>query len=198
MPSQHSVDWLAWTRTALAVVLAFVILGGGVNLVTGVMSPVTVAVPVDVLPGVAGAVTDGLVAGTALDGDGTIDVVVDDPTAGQVIWSLASWVPAGAIGIATLFLLLYLVRDVRRVGAFNDSTVRRLRTIGLISLIGGPLSMALDAASSAYLARSVLTSASDVLGDITLDWLVTGLGFLALSQVMRIGLEMRRELDEVI
>lgn len=198
MPSQSSVNWLAWTRTALAVVLAFVIVGCGVMLVTAVVSPVTIAVPVDVLPAVAGAATDGLVAGTEFDAHGTIDVLVADPTPGQVFWSLQSWLPTGAIGIATLVLLLLLVRDARRTGAFTAATVRRLRTIGLIALIGGPVAMALDAASSAYLARSVLASASDVIGDFTLDWLVVGLGFLALSQVMRSGLAMRHELDEVI
>lgn len=198
MSSQGSVDWLAWTRTALAVVLAFVIVGGGVTLVTTARSPITVAVPLEVLPAVSGAATDGLVTGTELDTHGTVDVVVDDPTPGQVIWSLASSLPTAAIGVATLVLLLLLVRDARRVGAFNDSTVRRLRAIGLIALIGGPVAIALDAASSAYLARSVLTSGSEVIGDITLDWLVVGLGFLALSQVMRSGLAMRHELDEVI
>src|SRR5665648_358613 len=190
MRTTRRADWLGGAAVALVIILGFVAVLAVAGLAEAARrSPTTVAVPISALSPLTGAGLRDLAPGASLDPAGTADVVVADPTTSQVLWSLTTWLPALAIGVAVLVLLLTVV---------TDRTIGRLRAIGILTLLGGPITIALGALARSALSDSVLAGSGDLSPAITMDWLIVGMGFLALAEVIRRGRSMRQELDEVI
>ena len=199
MRTTRRPDWLGGAAVALVIILGFVAVLAVAGLAEAARrSPTTVAVPISALSPLTGAGLRDLAPGASLDPAGTADVVVADPTTSQVLWSLTTWLPALAIGVAVLVLLLTVVTGARRGDPFTDRTIGRLRAIGILTLLGGPITIALGALARSALSDSVLAGSGDLSPAITLDWLIVGMGFLALAEVIRRGRSMRQELDEVI
>src|SRR5665648_562023 len=181
MRTTRRADWLGGAAVALVIILGFVAVLAVAGLAEAARrSPTTVAVPISALSPLTGAGLRDLAPGASLDPAGTADVVVADPTTSQVLWSLTTWLPALAIGVAVLVLLLTVVTGARRGDPFTDRTI------------------ALGALARSALSDSVLAGSGDLSPAITLDWLIVGMGFLALAEVIRRGRSMRQELDEVI
>ncbi len=196
---RRPVDWLMWTERALALAAVLLVAGG----LVGAAAPFagqgfTVQVPVSALAEVTAASPAGLADGAVLDPAGTVGVEIAEPTSAQAAALALGWVPTmTAAGIAVI-LLLRIVHDARRVGPFTPATVRRLRAIAVVSLVGGPVAIAATAISNGLLTDSVLRGASHPEVHVTFEWALLGLGFLALAEVVRTGQAMRHELDEVI
>lgn len=195
---RQPVSWLTWTERVLAALVALAALATLVGLVAGFSTGFTVQVPADVLPELTSVHPAVLDDGAHLSANGTVGVEIADPTVGQSLALALGWVPALAMTLVALVLLLRLVRDARRHGPFTTATVRRLRAVAVVALVGGPLGIAAEAWSNALLTRSVLSTGGDVAPHVTFEWLLLGLGFLAVAEVVRTGLAMRSELDEVI
>src|SRR5665648_959473 len=169
MRTTRRADWLGGAAVALVIILGFVAVLAVAGLAEAARrSPTTVAVPISALSPLTGAGLRDLAPGASLDPAGTADVVVADPTTSQVLWSLTTWLPALAIGVA------------------------------ILTLLGGPITIALGALARSALSDSVLAGSGDLSPAITMDWLIVGMGFLALAEVIRRGRSMRQELDEVI
>ena len=195
---REPVSWLTWTERVLAALVALAAVATAVGLIAGFTTGFTVQVPADLLPEVTGAHPAALLDAATISPQGTVGVEIADPTVGQGLALALGWVPALAMAMVALVLLLRLVRDARRSGPFTGATVRRLRAVAVVALIGGPLGIAGQAGSTALLTRSVLRTGGDVAPHITFEWLLLGLGFLAVAEVVRTGIAMRDELDEVI
>jgi hypothetical protein len=189
--------WLTGAAAALVAVLTLLTVLAVVALADAAgRSSVRVPVATDLVADL-GEPT-GLADGVTLDPHGTVDLLIDVPTTGETLWSLASWLPSLLIGVTTVSLLLLVVAEARRGTPFSGRTVRCLRAIGLIALLGGPLAILVDGIASGVLTDAVLSGPGDPSPTVTFDWLVVGVGFLALAEVIRRGREMREELDEVI
>lgn len=192
-------DWLR----GFAGVLWFFLVTAGVGTVAAITAVLTgkrlpVAVPINHV-WTTGPLT-GVMAGTTLDDRGYIDVYVTEPTLGQSALSVATWLPTAAVLLAMLALLLNLVRGVRRSGPFTTLTVRRLRRLGAVVTAGGVL-----AAPAEFLARfSLVGTVTDAgpAGTLSLTapltWLLAGVGYLAIAEIVNRGRDLRQELDEVI
>ncbi len=195
---RQPVSWLTWTERVLASLVGLAVLAALVGLVGGFNAGFTVQVPADVLPELTSVHPDVLDPGAHLSADGTVGVEITDPSVGQSLALALGWMPALAMTVVALILLLRLVRDARRHGPFTTATVHRLRAVAVVALVGGPLGIAAEAVSNALLTRSVLSTGGDVAPHVTFEWLLLGLGFLAVAEVVRTGLALRSELDEVI
>lgn len=189
--------WLTGAAAALIAVLALLTVLAVVALADSAgRASVSVPVATDLVADLGAP--SGLADGVTLDPHGTVDLLIDVPTTGETLWSLASWLPGLLMGATTVVLLLVVVAEARRGTPFSGRTVRCLRAVGLVALLGGPAAILLTGVASGILTDAVLTGPGDPSPVLTFDWLVVGVGFLALAEVIRRGREMREELDEVI
>ncbi|MFK3979439.1 DUF2975 domain-containing protein [Micromonospora sp. NPDC050397] len=192
-------DWLAELQGLVA--LALTVQAGAVvfHIVTFASGgPVVAQVPVEAVTGVAGA-SGGLRAGAVVDGE--VDVLVADPTPGQAAMYLLTTLPTLTLVAAVLALLWAALRRARRADPFTDGTVRRLRLIGWVAIVGGILTQAAQTVASLGLTARVTTdggwSATLNLTRIVL-FLLVGFGFLAIAEILKRGSAMRTELETVI
>ncbi|WP_326558719.1 DUF2975 domain-containing protein [Micromonospora sp. NBC_01796] len=192
-------DWLAELQGVVVValvVLAGIIAFNVVTLADG--GPVTARVPADAVAGVADA-TAGLRAGVVVDGD--VEVRVADPTPGQLVAYHLTVLPMLAVAAAVLVLLWTVLRRARRGDPFATGTVRRLRRIGWVALVGGVLAQLVQLIASLELTARVTADGEQ---SATLDLTRTGLllllgfGFFAIAEIVKRGLTMRTELETVI
>jgi hypothetical protein len=192
-------DWLAELQGLVAV--ALVVLAGIVvfNVVTLADGGLVVAqVPADAVTGVAGA-TGGLRAGGVVDGN--VEVLVADPTLGQLVTYQSTRLPTFAVVAAVLVLLWTALRRAGREDPFADRTVRRLRLIGWVALVGGILAQLVQMIASLELTAQVTADGKQF---TTLDlgptglFLLVGFGFFAIAEILKRGLAMRTELEAVI
>ncbi|WP_422769624.1 DUF2975 domain-containing protein [Plantactinospora sp. WMMC1484] len=192
-------DWLAELQglvVLLLVVMAGIVAFQSVALIDG--RPVVARVPAEALPGVAGA-TEGLRSGAAVDGD--VEVLVADPTPGDLVAYYLTGLPTLAVGAAVLALLWSALRRARRADPFSAGTVRRLRSIGWTALGGGLLAQLVQAIASLALTGRVTadgTFATTVDLAQTGLFLLVGFGFFAVAEIVRRGVTMRTELETVI
>ncbi|WP_436521304.1 DUF2975 domain-containing protein [Actinoplanes sp. HUAS TT8] len=129
------------------------------------------------------------------------DVIVTDPTVTQLVLSAAGALPTYLLATAMLVLLHRLVGRARRGDPlFSGGTVRKLRTVGWLLLVGGPAASLLE-----FLARFALSGTVGTGGNYAefdpariAIWMVTGFGMLAVGEIIGRGQDLRAELDEVI
>lgn len=201
---QHRrTSWLRELHALLVICLALSGIGVLVGIVAAVVGPFaggtfSVAVPVDHVSGI-GAVT-GLRGGASLDPKGEISVAVADPSTGQTVLAILTWLPTAVVVMAMLVLLLSIVGSARRDGPFTTVVARRLRALGFVVTIGGLLAW-----PAQFLARWALVDTVSSAGPAAtltftepLTWVLVGVGYIAIAEVVGRGRAMRAELDEVI
>ena len=189
---------LTATVAVLAVVLAVVVVAT-ITMIVAVATgkAFTVQIPSRAVTGLTAATT-GLVGGATLDPGGTVGVHIPAPTAAQSAWSLVIVAPIALVGITVLTLILLVVLRAWRGQPFTGRVVTTLRAVGLIELVSVPVAQILAAWAIGHLTASVTVGSVDFSPHLTGDWIVVGLGILALGEVIRRGQAIREELDEVI
>lgn len=191
-------DWLHELRGLLAVSLAL----GATSLIVfaamTVWGSLSVSVPADHV--VAAGALHHLTGGAALDLDGNIGLTVADPTPYQAALGMLTVLPTGLVALLMVTMLYRVVRDAERGDPFTEATVRRLRRLSGVVVIGGPLAWLAE-----FVAQFTLTSTVTQAGagaTLTLAkpliWLLVGFGYLAVAEIISRGRLMRAELDQVI
>jgi hypothetical protein len=128
-------------------------------------------------------------------------VLVADPTLGQLLTYHLTGLPTFAVVAAVLVLLWTALRRARREDPFADGTVRWLRLIGWVALVGGVLAQLVQMIASLELTAQVT---ADGMPSATLDlgptglFLLVGFGFFAIAEILKRGLAMRTDLETVI
>jgi hypothetical protein len=121
------------------------------------------------------------------------DLVFGAPTLGQRLLWTATSLPTVLVIAAILVLLLRIVREARRTDPFTPVTVRRLRTLALVAIVGG-----YAASFGQILATWLLTDGARATGSLPASWVLVGFGVLAVSEVVGRGCALRAELETVI
>jgi hypothetical protein len=117
---------------------------------------------------------------------------VADPTAAQLALNGLIRVPTAVVVLAGLLLLTRIVGAACKGDPFTAGNVRLLRILGIVLLAGGA-----SADIVAEVARRALQDPSAG-GFVWSGWWLSGIGFLAVSEVFRRGVALRSVLDEVI
>ena len=191
-------DWLAELQTALAV--GMVIATAGVLLSAGtaaVGDSVTFAVPAGSVGGLAD-VRGSLRPNVAVDAGGLVDVAVAGPSAGQRVLSALTGLPSYVVGLVLLGLLWHTVRAARRTGPFSPVLARRLRLLGVVALAGGLIADVIETVATFLASETVFDGFLSASYAYSWWWLLLGLGFLAIAELIGRGATMRAELDEVV
>lgn len=141
----------------------------------------------------------GLRDGATLDRHGDVGVAVSDPSVGQSVLAVLTWLPTAVVILGMLALLVKLVWHARRDGPFTAATVRSLRLLGVLAG-GGLLAWAGEFMAQFALADTVSEAgpAGSLLLGTPVAWVLVGGGYLVVAEVVDRGLAMRAELDEVI
>lgn len=191
-------DWLRELSGLL--VFAIVLVAAGVAITVGlaIRGPLVTDVPSDHVI-TADALT-GLRAGARLDPDGLLDIRVDDPTARQATLAVLATAPTGLVVLAMLAMLLAVVRHARRHDPFTAATVRRLRLLGAVVIVGGVLAWAVEFIAGAGIVATVTQAGygGTVSPLVPVMWTLVGFGYLAVAEIVNRGRAMRAELAEVI
>lgn len=160
-------------------------------------------------------VTDSVTSGgtSALDGAfgarPGVEVIVDgpryclpEPTAGQRALDATGTLVSMAWRWGALLLALLLVRRARRTGPFTDGTVRGLHVLGWHLSAGAVAAHLVGGLTDGLLLRDMVDHwAFGGLLDLTaLPWLavLTGLGLITFSRLMRLATAMREDLEGVV
>lgn len=197
--SLRRADWLTELHGLL---LVAVVLSGVAGLVTVFATLTGVLLDVEV-PGAGVLRPDALVnagAGVAIAPDASISLQVSDPSGVQLTLAAVSALPSFVLTTVMLVLLWRLVGEARRTDPFVGVTAGRLRTIGWLLVVGGPIAWVVE-----FMARFALSDTITATGPTaTLDlgelglWFLAGVGFLAIGEVVRRGQAIRAELDQVV
>jgi Protein of unknown function (DUF2975) len=199
MKVRNRSDWLKPLQRLLTVALWL----AGLSLVLRVPAVYARYVVVDVptRPVIFGP-ADRLPLGVSIAPGGLITVQVRDPTPAQLVLHELTTLPALLVIVTMTILLRRLVRDARRVDPFTMTTVRRLRVLAVVVLLGGGLAEVGQYAANLALASQASPGAISPIGSGFLHlsgwWLLVGFGFLAVGEVVNRGQAMRAELAEVI
>jgi hypothetical protein len=118
---------------------------------------------------------------------------------GQTLLFAAGALPALALGLGIVAPLLAALRSTMAGEAFTAANARRVRTVGLRLAFGSLAVAAVHSLTSWLIAR-------DVLGDraggpylqLPLTGVLAGVAVLAVTEIVRRGILLRAELDEVI
>lgn len=140
---------------------------------------------------------DGDHSGVILGPYDDVAVQVPHPSATQRFWATLDGAPTYVVVVVLLLLLLRLVRDAQRDDPFRPEVVRALWVIAAVTLCGGVLAWAAELFARYALTASV-TPAVGLTMTIPYAWILAGFGFLAVGEVVRRGVRLRTELDEVI
>ena len=193
-------DWLGELQTALVAALALLGVLAVLNAaaIIGGWS-VSVRVPSGAADGVGGA-TSGLTAGAVVDPNGTVDVLVDHPSARQVAAAALVSTPTFLVILALFAMLLGVVHRARKGGPFDEHVVRRLRLIAVVAFVAGVVARLVEFFAQLDLASTVTdrsTSATVPLESL-FGGVLVGIALFAIAEVVKRGLAMRAELDTVI
>jgi hypothetical protein len=134
--------------------------------------------------------------------DPKVTLEVRDPSRKQLLLSFGTAVGPFLLLFATLWLLRGLARSIRAGEAFGRANVDRLRRIGLLLVIGGPVVEFLNYALRVSLVNALPPSAVGDLGfpgfNIPLALMLGGLGALILAEVFADGLRLREDVEATI
>lgn len=193
-------DWLGELQGLAVLVGAVTVVGSVAQVAVTAFggAGVPVDLPAHTLDGVAGAYPGA--GGVTVTGDGTVEAAVPDPSVGQVLLSTSTWLPTVVLVVAMLALLVRILRDARRGDPFTTRTVRRLRVLAAVALVGGALVAVVESLCATVLVATVLpsTAGSYWLLTLSVGWVFAGFAFLALGELVRRGVALREELDGVV
>ncbi|MCK2240336.1 MULTISPECIES: DUF2975 domain-containing protein [unclassified Crossiella] len=135
-------------------------------------------------------------------GGGIVTFLTQDGSA-EFFWLvLLTWLPYALIDVVALLLVARVMRRVN-VGErpmFAAATVRSLRHIGFLLLLGNLAAGALDSVARSGLTEVVLTSPGMFQwpDGRALTWALVGLAALAGSEIVRRGVVLRDELEGTV
>ena len=136
------------------------------------------------------------------DGWLTTTVQVKDPTAAQEALAAAIDLTQLMLFVAALWLLRGIVRSVRLNEPFGAGTVRRLRGIGGVLLIGAPIVEAINEGLRTELFDRLSSAQQTGVGTagytIPGNFLLAGIGALILAEVFAHGLRLREDVEGTI
>jgi hypothetical protein len=125
------------------------------------------------------------------------EVAIGDPTTAQVLWYLGTRLPSFAVLLTALVMMLRLLNRARRGNPFSRETVRHLRRLAGVLIVGGPLASLAESVATVGLSETLPGNVSGS-WDVPVAWLFAGFGAMAIAQIVARGCAMREELDEVI
>lgn len=192
-------DWLGEMQTLCVVGLVVTGLAMVVSVAWAILGdePVTVQVRADAVidvPDVAGGLADGV----TIAPDSIVEVEVTDPSAHQLIAKVMTSLPTMLTAFGMLLMLLRVVRRGRRGDPFAAGTVRELRVLAVLVIVGGTLAGVVESLAMLDLSFTVTDTAGYAMWHFPAGWLLAGFGFLAIAEVVRRGTAMRDELATVI
>lgn len=128
----------------------------------------------------------------------TVQLCADKATAGQRWWYSLGQLP-GMITVLTVVLLTYLVlRHAERFGLYSPGIATRMRVLGWFLLVESILGPTITVSAN----RKLWSTMAD--GPSSFQWLpgwsalFAGLALLSLARIMRVGTEMREDLEGVV
>jgi hypothetical protein len=125
-----------------------------------------------------------------------ITVRVKDPDVNQALLGMFSDLIPVTLGIAVLWLMRSILGSVRKGDPFTWGTVRRLRAIGFVLLIGAPIAeLARDGLDSAL---SSTIGASGFVFNLSLNGPVMSLFVFVLAQVFAEGIRLREDVEGTV
>jgi hypothetical protein len=129
-----------------------------------------------------------------------VEVGLPEPSVEEVATWLLTWLPTFAVFLTVVMLLLSLVQHARRSDPFTRTTVRRLRVLAVVTLLGAAAAHLVEYLAEFSLTYAVLQSSAFSITYEVLPGpaLLVGLAFLVIAEVVRRGCAMREELDTVI
>ena len=193
-------DWLGELQGLTVLFGVVAVIGSAVRI--GMPTVGDAGVPVELrarsLDGLTGRHPE--VSGVTVDGDGTVEAVIDNPSGHQVVLSVLTWMPTVVLVVVMLTLLFRILRDARSGDPFTARTVRRLRILAVVAVVGGEAAAITELVCGMSLVGTVLPEAGGLYGvlDLPFGWLFAGIAFLAIGELIRRGRAMRDELAEVI
>jgi hypothetical protein len=136
------------------------------------------------------------------DGWLTTTVQVKDPTAAQEALAAAMDLTKLALFIAVVWLLRGIARSVRLGEPFGAGTVRRLRAVAGVLLVGAPIAEAINTGLRTALFDRLSAAQQTGIGTagytIPGSYLIAGLGALILAEVFAHGLRLREDVEGTI
>jgi hypothetical protein len=179
---------------------AAIVAAGGL-LITGMcaIGSLTAEVAIDhVLAGDTSLVD--VAQGVALAPDGTVDVVVDDPSLRQRFLAVLADLPTVLVVLAMLTFATQAVSRLLRSGPFPRELRAHLRRLGMVAAVAGPAAWLVEFAARLVLADSVSTAGFGA--DLALlpagAWLLVASMCFALAELVDQGHAMQDELGGVI
>jgi hypothetical protein len=140
-----------------------------------------------------------LVSGVSVNANRPVPLVLENPSSGAAALALLGQVPTTAVYLIFFVLLRGLVKAARRTEVFTEYAAGRVRLLGAILLVGAPLAAVVEAVLHGLLSRTVTTNEA-----FAYDWdtpgyaIISGLGLLVIAEVVRRGVEMRKDLEGTV
>jgi hypothetical protein len=189
---QHPSRPTRLATTLVTVLLVLAATGGVALLVQGTVGAFRCCQQVEVHQKVSIDELDSLPANVVTQ-EVPVTLKVNNAKPEQVFYSVARVLVPGALLIAGLWFLRNILRSVREGDPFNAANVRRLRIIGLLFLVGGPLA---EIATSAF--EQALASSAGVHGfgmgiSFPGPGPIAGLFVFVLAEVFAHGVRLRDE-----
>ncbi|MEU5940003.1 DUF2975 domain-containing protein [Micromonospora sp. NPDC047548] len=202
MKARESLRRADWLRELHGLLLVAVVVSGVVGVV-GMIATLT-GQPVDIEAPSGGVLRpDSLVnarAGAVIDADASIYLRVEQPSGVQIGLATVAALPTYILATTMLVMLWRLVGEARRTDPFTAATARRLRTLGWLLIVGGPVAWLVEFLARFALSGTVATGGHQATLNLGVPavWFLAGFGILAISEVVRRGQALRAELDEVV
>lgn len=192
-------DWLAEMQAVVLVGLIGTILFMGLDFALPVLDgkPVTAAIPMEDVGGDPARASE-LPDGVTIPADALVEVRIADPSTHQLVASGLTSLPTMFVVLGVLALLWHLLRHARRGDPFTGGTVRRLRVLGILTVVGGTLAGVVETIATLDLVHTVTGDTGTAMYDFPFLWLLAGFGFLAIAELVRRGTVMRDELEAVV
>ncbi|MFI7536630.1 DUF2975 domain-containing protein [Streptosporangium sp. NPDC049376] len=123
-----------------------------------------------------------------------------DPSGAQMIWQALTTFPGFVLAVGALVMVWRMVRVADRRGVYTLDVARGLRSLGWWLLAGAVLAPAVQDLANAQLlgTLSVGYSYTFRLPDISPAVVLTGLGLITLTRVMRNAVRMREDLEGLV
>lgn len=125
-----------------------------------------------------------------------------NPDVGQRVWYTLTLLPGGVLFVGALLLAYRLIRGAERGGIYTEATIKRLRTLGWFLLSGALAKMVVEMVPANRLLATMVTDQVGWIGPVHWDipWtvLLTAVGLLSLARILRIGAEMRDDLQGTV
>ncbi|MFI5838616.1 DUF2975 domain-containing protein [Catenuloplanes sp. NPDC051500] len=187
-------DWLGELQVALGTGAVLGVAGGLLHTGSAIFAD---TVDLTVQAGGATGVT-GLAAGVTLAEGGDMQVTVADPGWVERVLAGVQGAPAYLLGLMVIVVLWRIVRVARRTDPFSPELPRRLRRLGLATIVLGLLAELVEVGIGMAASTAVYDEFWATTFGSNFWWLLLGFGLLAVAEVLRRGGALRAELDEVV